>query len=109
MELDLYITFACASISFTITYTSIFEPLRNLISRLGKKADQLIHCPWCFNHYVVFIVVAIFHQSSFLEYLLRCFAIIGACALLHYVMLRAYKPIAKLTMIRELQRLQKEN
>jgi hypothetical protein len=104
MEKFIYISLACSAISFTITWTSIFEPVRNLVSKLGQKFEQLIHCPWCLNHYIVLIVVIIFYRYDWLQMIMMWFAIVAAGGLVHYVLLRAYKPVLKAAIEREFQK-----
>lgn len=98
----LYIILACAGISFTITYTGIFQGFRDMVSKIHPKAEQFIHCPWCVVHWIVFMAIpfypeVIIHGSGLfvLDYIVSGFAIIASCAPLHYIMLRAYKPVRK--------------
>jgi len=96
----LMIALASASISFTISTTSIFLWLRELVSPLHHKIEELIHCPWCLSHYVSLFFLAIFMtpRSFTFEYcsyfILAWFSVQGVVALLHYVYLRAYEPVA---------------
>lgn len=104
--------FTSAAISFTITFTSIFKPVRDYIYNISPKLGRLIHCPWCFNHYVIFIMIPlgkvplipVTPQLGFFSILFNffftAFAVIGAAGLIHYVLLRAYKPVAEAELFR---------
>lgn len=48
--IEFYLT--CIGITILITQSSILEPLRNHISRLGEKFDELIHCAMCTGFWV---------------------------------------------------------
>jgi hypothetical protein len=97
-------SFCCAAISFTITTTSIFESLRNLVAKIHPKLDELIHCPWCLNHYVVLVYLLVtLNFSTLVEALVYLFAIVGMGGLIHHVLLRAYEPIAKRLLERKLK------
>lgn len=109
----LYLVLACAGISFTVTVTSIFMPLREAVSKLHPKLEELIHCPWCLNHYVTFAVVAItqpeeLERQGLWAYFLICFAVIAASGVIHFVLLRAYEPVSRAMLQRKLDKLQEE-
>ena len=94
----------CGSISFTITFTSLFKPLRDWIGSFHPKLDELIHCPWCFNHYVVFVyMIVVVDLYGILDFLVHWFAIIGLGGIVHYVLLRAYEPVAKALTSRKIE------
>lgn len=102
MKLFLLLSFACAAISFTISVTSIFEWIREKVSLIHPKLDQLIHCPWCLNHYVTltFLLFTWKHfclnvGNIFLSFIIIWFAIVCLGGLIHHVLLRAYEPVAK--------------
>jgi lipid-A-disaccharide synthase-like uncharacterized protein len=110
-----------ASISFTVTTTSMFLWLREAVSTIHKKIEELIHCPYCLGHWVTFIVLFCVPTRFIIEvlkpenigcrifnFLFTTFAIMGMVALLHYVMLRAYEPVAKAMMMRELEKLEED-
>lgn len=99
----------CAGISFTITTTSIFKWFRDWTGQLHPKLDELINCPWCFNHYVVFLYMSIlnidgYDTDNFAVRVALYFAIITLGGLFHYVLIRAYEPIAKRLLERKLRR-----
>ena len=111
MEHVLILSSIVASISFTITSSGIFKPVREWVSTWHQKIDDLIHCPYCLGHWVAFGTLVIIddlpvHYSEywFINFLLSAFAIVGVASLMHYVMLRAYEPVAKLAMFRELEK-----
>lgn len=113
LELLLYafvIGVAVAAISFTITMTSIFAWLRNLITRTGiKKLEELIHCPWCLGHYIALlilltndiVIVGGIYNSKFLNFLFIWFLVMGFAGLIQYVLLRAFKPVAEAEFFRK--------
>jgi len=108
------IALASASISFTITSTSIFLWLRELIAPVHHKLEELIHCPWCLSHYITLGLLFVFDTNitftfyNVCYFILQWFAIQGIIGLLHYVYLRAYEPVAKAMMRRELEKLQRD-
>lgn len=102
----------CAAISFTITVTSIFQWLRERLGSYHEKLDQLLHCPWCLGHYVI----AVFLLTSNLDlipvsnqwiynFLFTLFYMVCIGGLVHYVLLRAYEPVAKVAAIRKLEKM----
>lgn len=107
--------FVSAAISFTITVTSIFSFLREWVSKIHPKLEELIFCPWCLNHYVVFIMlltsnIELFKVSEYIIYnfFFTSFAIIGAAGILHYVLLRAYEPVMKNMLDRKMEKLRNQ-
>jgi hypothetical protein len=53
----LLIGLAVASITMTISMSNLMEPLRVQVSKLGRWARELIHCPYCLSHWFAFAVV----------------------------------------------------
>ena len=117
-SLLLYIIFVglgCGVISHTVTFTSIFKPLRERLGAFHEKLDELLHCPFCFNMWVTIVVVLatpgeflvnlqIFSWSSILWiFLLSIFSAQAVAGLLHFVLIRAYTPIAKQQARRKLK------
>ncbi len=104
MELLLILGLAAGGASFTISTTSIFRAFRELVSMIHPKIEELVHCPWCLNHYVslIFVLSIYIHDdingSTALTYWLGCTTIGGLC---HHVLLRAYKPVMKAEMRRK--------
>jgi len=110
-----FVVALCAcSISFTITTTSMFMWLRELISKIHHKLEELIHCPWCLGHYVVLTIMlctksTLLNVSDFVifNFLFTWFTIITLMGFGHYILLRAYAPVAEAMMAREFQKLKK--
>lgn len=101
MNLLIVFTAACSAISFTISTTSIFKGLRDLVSKIHPKVEELIHCPWCLNHYIALALILVTgkylvtDQGYIIDVIVTTFAITGLSGLLHYVLLRAYEPVAR--------------
>lgn len=99
-----------AAISFIVTVTSIFKPLREYLSKIHPKLEELIHCPICFGTWVSLIVVLIgythltieLHQMTVLNVIFNTFAVVGIMGLFHFVLLRAYESVIKLMVQRKL-------
>lgn len=110
----LAITFCVASISFTVTISGIFEPLREWIYSKSKFFGQLITCPWCFGHYPTFIIVFIFgiyiplSNYSLINYLFTCFSIIGVTGIWYKILLTAFDPVLKIKAQREINKLKEQ-
>jgi len=49
----------CASISFTVTETKVFEPLREWLKKKSKFLGELISCGYCFGHWTAFALTAV--------------------------------------------------
>lgn len=102
--------FACASISFTICITSIFKEVREIISLAHPKLEELIHCPWCLGHYIVLGYVLLLKPYESPEgFLISWFSIVGMMGCIHYVLLRAYEPVAKMMIRRKMEKLNQES
>lgn len=118
MEKFLILTLAIASVSFTVTVTGIFKPVREKVGKIHSKIDELLHCPYCFGHWVTFATVYFTgtpytftrwgFYSPFADFLISCFAIMGAVGIVHHVLLRAYEPVAKSATKRKLENLQNQ-
>jgi hypothetical protein len=109
------LSLGAAAISFTITTTSIFKWLRDIVSGWGAKADELIHCPWCLGHYISLVILVYFglgelhNWDDVLGFIMSWFAMMGMVGLIHFVLLRAYEPVAKTTLKRKLEEVNREN
>jgi hypothetical protein len=59
----------CACISFTVTESRLFMPLRDLFwvdsQHEKSKIGQLFDCGYCFGHWVSFVLVAIYRPMLF--------------------------------------------
>ena len=109
LETIVYIALMVASVSFTITTTSIFKWFRELVSPIHGKIEELIHCPYCLGHWITFAVLFfIYDYSVSPAFFLQAFAVMGLVAIFHYVILRAYEPVAKAMARRELEKKQNQ-
>lgn len=103
-----------ASISYTIAWTGIFEPVREVLGRIHPKVDSLLHCPYCLSHWVAAAVLGVLGPEYWLigynvvSFLITVFAATGFSGLAHFVMLRAYEPVAKREVTRTLERLRNQ-
>jgi len=111
----LMISLASAAISFTITTTTIFLWLRELVSPIHHKLEELIHCPWCLGHYVAATLLIIFNSKTlfidinpFWHYILNWFTAVCIMGLCHYILLQAYIPIGKAMVDRQIQKLRNQ-
>lgn len=76
----LVLALVTASISFTVTETKIFQPVREAIKRRHVFFGELASCGYCFGHWVAFALVAIYRPRLFqgwwvLDYLLTALVI----------------------------------
>lgn len=104
-----------AGISFTITVTSIFKWFRELLSKIHPKIEELVHCPWCFSHYVGLIMLLVSDVNlvdvsihTWFNFLVTWFAMIAINGLVHYVLVRAYEPVAKAMAARHIEKQMKK-
>ena len=99
------VALCAASISYTISYTSIFLGFREWISKFHHKLEELIHCPYCLCHYVILTIMFTTNDISsklvpianniVYNFLFTWFCIVCVTSLLHCVMLIAYRPVMK--------------
>ena len=97
------VALCAASISYTISYTSIFLGFREWISKFHHKLEELIHCPYCLCHYVILTIMFTTNNISsklvpitnniVYNFLFTWFCIVCVTSLLHCVMLIAYRPV----------------
>ncbi|MAS94939.1 MAG: hypothetical protein CMO55_17215 [Verrucomicrobiales bacterium] len=59
-ELVLTLSIVTACISFSVSETKLFEPLRNWISARSSFCGELVKCPYCFGHWVSLALVLIY-------------------------------------------------
>ena len=103
-----------ASVSFTVAVTSIFQPVRRIVSGWHPKLEELIHCPYCLGHYIAFALMLFvrmpleFSDVFLISYLASSFAVMGMVALMHFFIVRAYQPIAEMEDIRKALKRQAE-
>ena len=60
MDEVISLSFVTACISFTITETKLFEPLRNWLENQSTFLAKLFNCDYCLGHWVAFLLVAIY-------------------------------------------------
>lgn len=117
IDMETYFTLglACGAITFTTSTTSIFKWFRELLSKIHPKIEELVHCPWCSNFWLVLLVVLTSNTTPvqvfdiyWLNILVTIFLIMAFSGLLHYVLLLAYKPVAEASMMRLKEKMQKQ-
>lgn len=52
MEALLLLSFFVASVSWTISKSTLFEPIRKYFYKDGSFLSKLVLCPYCVSHYV---------------------------------------------------------
>ena len=60
-----YLSFVTACISFSISETKLFEPLRNWLSAKSSLLCKLFNCGYCLGHWVAFLLVVIYQPRLF--------------------------------------------
>jgi hypothetical protein len=65
MKTVIYLSFVTACISFTVTETKIFKPLREWLKKKSAFLGNLFSCGYCFGHWVAFFLVAIYKPRLF--------------------------------------------
>ena len=110
------VALCAASISYTISYTSIFLGFREWISKFHHKLEGLIHCPYCLCHYVILTIMFTTNDISsklvpiadniVYNFLFTWFCIVCVTSLLHCVMLIAYRPVMKYMTDRKIAKIQ---
>ena len=111
------VALCAASISYTISYTSIFLGFREWISKFHHKLEELIHCPYCLCHYVILTIMFTTNNISsklvpitnniVYNFLFTWFCIVCVTSLLHCVMLIAYRPVMQYMTDRKIAKIQK--
>jgi hypothetical protein len=64
-ELVIWLSILTASVSFTVTETKLFSPLRVWITRQSNFLGHLINCGYCTGHWIAFILVAAYQPRLF--------------------------------------------
>src|SRR5574340_202837 len=59
------LSFVTASISFTITETALFRPLRDRVKEQSLLFGKLFACHYCFGHWVSFVLAALYRPRLF--------------------------------------------
>lgn len=110
---------AASAVSFTISITSLFLPIREAVSRLHPKLEELIHCPFCLSMWVVYILAGLSPHLlleipfvatnglffTIMSFIIAAFSAQAVSGLSHFVLLRAYDPVAKAKMRREMEKM----
>ena len=110
------VALCAASISYTISYTSIFLGFREWISKFHHKLEELIQCPYCLFHYVILTIMFTTNNISsklvpitnniVYNFLFTWFCIVCVTSLLHCIMLIAYRPVMKYMTDRKIAKIQ---
>ncbi len=61
----IFLSLVTASISFTVTETKSFQPLRGWLKKKGGFLGSLFACGYCFGHWVAFALVAAYRPKLF--------------------------------------------
>ena len=112
-ESYLLVALCAAAISFTVTSTSMFKWLRELVSPIHSKIEELIHCPWCFGHYVVLTIMLLSRTLKYypvfgnviMNFIFTWFVIVSIMGLVLFILLRAFAPVAAAMARREMDKL----
>ena len=67
---------AVASTSVTISKSNALEWLRNLVSKLGRWPEELIHCPYCLSHWIAAAGVLLMAEGTWFQILLTTMAVV---------------------------------
>lgn len=112
MEKIVILGFSISSITFAISVTSIFLWLRELISKLHPKLEELIHCPFCLSFWLTNLflilnsdIVYRIGKNIVYNWIVTVFFIMALSGVIHYVLLRTYKPIGEYMAQRILKKL----
>ncbi|MFW7222106.1 DUF1360 domain-containing protein [Citrobacter sp. BNK-42] len=104
------LSFAAASISFSITQTELFVPVRNLANKIGHMTGYLFHCFYCMSHWVVFAGVLIYRpviiSSGFIvvDLLVTAFFTVTVTTFINGFMFRSFiNAMAKMMKERDLK------
>jgi hypothetical protein len=65
MENVLFLSLVTASISFSVTETKLFKPLREWVKEKSEFLGALLSCGYCFGHWVAFALTAPYRQKLF--------------------------------------------
>ena len=69
METVLYLSLVTASISFTVTETKLFRPLREWGWSKNSVLRELFSCGYCFGYWVAIGMTAIFQPRVFYSWI----------------------------------------
>lgn len=91
----LVLSLPTATISLTITRSSIFEPFRGKMMQLNKWLGKLVSCPYCLSHWISFAMIGFYRpiivQSGYylLDLLVSAFALVGVTMPVAFLMFRS--------------------
>ena len=77
----LILSLAVSSASVTIAVSNSMEWLRSLVSKLGPRFEELIHCPYCLSHWLAAIATLTWIKGSMSELVMTGFAIVTIASL----------------------------
>ncbi len=66
MEIIIYLSIVTASISFTVSETKLFKPLREWMKKKNAFLGDLFCCGYCFGHWAAFALVALYKPRLFI-------------------------------------------
>lgn len=75
------ISLAISAISYTISRTEIFKPIRKLICSRLNWLGKLISCPYCLSHWVSFGMIFYFYKTISFEVFILTFAMVALSAI----------------------------
>ncbi len=65
MEIVIYLSLVTASVSFTVSETKIFLPLREWAQQRSHFLGSLLSCGYCLGHWVAFALAALYRPRLF--------------------------------------------
>ena len=100
MKEIIILSFAAASVSFTVTETNIFNPLRKWAEKQNGLLGKMLSCGYCFGHWVALALVAAYRPKLFdlwwvLDYLLAVIVIAWLAAIQWISMCWAMNKVGK--------------
>jgi hypothetical protein len=60
-----YLSIITASLSFTVTETKLFKPLREWVKERNHFLGDLLCCGYCLGHWAAFALVAVYRPCVF--------------------------------------------
>lgn len=68
MERIIYLSFITVSISFTVTETKLFKPLREWVKEKNSFLGEIISCGYCLGHWIALVLVAVYQPRLFVSW-----------------------------------------
>jgi hypothetical protein len=75
------LSLAVAAASMTITKSNAMIWFRELVSKLGYWAEELIHCPYCLSHSLAALSIVMWYRGSPKEMILTWLAVVALASL----------------------------